>query len=204
MAKHHLLSVPVQARIDERVERILRELGNPEPPLRLGDVRALLKLNLGYFSRDDDSLFSRVVRRLTIAGKQVLQRPMLLAEAVGRFNLRALYLPDRQRIILDDSPPQPKHRWLVTHEILHDILPWHRSVLFGDNEHTVTPACHAKIEAEANFGAGRLLFFRERFIEEARARDFGFASIRKLKPMFGNTLTTTLWRYVECVWPDTP
>jgi len=204
MSKNDLLALPVQARIDERVARILRELGNPEPPLRLEDVRALLQLNLGYFSSDDESLFSRAISRLTIAGKQVLRRPMLLREALTTFSLRALYLPDRKRILLDDSIPQPKHRWLAGHEIIHDILPWHRSALFGDNDHTVTPACHAKIEAEANFGAGRLLFFRERFIEEAQARPFGFPSIRKLKPMFGNTLTTTFWRYVECVWPDTP
>src|SRR4029434_10450820 len=112
MAKNNLLSASVQARIDERVARILRELGNPEPPLKLADVRALLQLNLGYFSGDHDGVLGRVVSRLTIAGKQVLRRPMLLAEALGKFNLRALYLPDRKRIMLDGSTPKPKHRWL--------------------------------------------------------------------------------------------
>ena len=82
MAKNHLLSAPVRARIDQRVERILRELGSPAPPLRLEDVRELLKLNLSYFSGDDDGLLSSLVSRLKIAGKQVLKRPMLLAEAV--------------------------------------------------------------------------------------------------------------------------
>lgn len=204
MAKNHLLYAPVRARIDQRVERILRELGSPAPPLRLEDVRELLKLNLSYFSGDDDGLLSSLVSRLKIAGKQVLKRPMLLAEAVKNLNLRALYLPDRRRIMLDDTVPKPKHRWLEAHEIVHDALPWHHSVLLGDDEHTVTPACHAKVEAEANFGAGQLLFFRDRFIEEARSRPFGFESVRKLKPLFGNTLTTTFWRYVELAWAGTP
>ena len=100
MAKSFLLTPAVQKRIDERVTRLLRELGNPEPPLRLEDVRELLKLNLGYFSGDDDGLFQQTISRLTIATKQVFKRPMILAEALSKFQLKALYLPDRKRIEL--------------------------------------------------------------------------------------------------------
>lgn len=197
MAKSLLLTPAVQKRIDERVTRLLRELGNPEPPLRLEEVRELLKLNLGYFSGDNDGLFQQTISRLTITTKQVFKRPMILAEALAKFQLKALYLPDRKRIVIDDSIPQLKHRWLETHEIVHSLLPWHGPAMFGDNDHTPTPACHDKIEVESNYGSGQLVFFQQRFVEEARSRPMSIEAVRALKPIFGNTLTSTLWRFVE-------
>src|SRR5206468_11728205 len=127
-------------------------------------VFELLRLNRGYFESADDSLLQQTVSRLKVAGKQILLRPMLLVEAWKKAELKALYIPDRKRILIDGSVPQLKHRWLEAHEVIHDILEWHRSVMLGDTEHTVTPACSAIIEAEANYGAGQLLFLGERFI----------------------------------------
>ena len=46
MAKNILLLPATMVDIDERVDRVLRGLGNPEPPLRLDDVRELLKFDL--------------------------------------------------------------------------------------------------------------------------------------------------------------
>ena len=60
------------------------------------------------------------------------------------------------------------------------------------------------LEGEANYGAGQLLFFRNRFVEEARDSTVGFDAVRELKKRYGNTLTTTLWRYVESVLPERP
>ena len=40
--------------IDAITDKILRELGYPEPPLKLEDVRELLKLDLAYFSTEQD------------------------------------------------------------------------------------------------------------------------------------------------------
>ena len=45
MARNRVLSEKTAKDIDERVERVLRGLGHPEPPLRLEDVRELLKLD---------------------------------------------------------------------------------------------------------------------------------------------------------------
>ena len=45
MSKNHLIKEKTAHDIDQRVERVLRGLGNPEPPLRLEDVRELLKLD---------------------------------------------------------------------------------------------------------------------------------------------------------------
>ena len=202
--KNIILKEHVRTRVDARIERILRELGNPPPPVNLADVRELLKLSLSYFSGEDDDLWQRTFHRLRIARKQILERPMLLFDAIKQFRLRAIYLPDRRRVLLDDNVPLPKHRWLEAHEFSHDILPWHRALLFGDDEVTVTPACHVRIEAEANFAAGQLLFLRDRFVEEVRSSPITFAAVKTISGIYKNTLTTTLWRVIERATGEVP
>ncbi len=179
------------------VSRILSDLGNPEPPLKLPEVRALLGLNLGYYSTANTTLLQDVAARLTVAGKQILARPMLLVEAVTKAKLSALWVPDTKRILIDETVPKPKHRWIEGHEVGHSLIPWHRQFLFGDNEFTLDPACHAAIEAEANFGAAQMLFLQNRFAQEARDSALGFKAISGLAKRFGNTLTTTFWRMIE-------
>jgi hypothetical protein len=53
------------------------------------------------------------------------------------------------------------------------------------------------MEAEANYAAGQLLFLGDRFRIEAGDHSPGISAIRALKESFGNTLTSTLWRFVE-------
>ena len=93
---------------------------------------------------------------------------------------------------------------ILAHEIGHGIIPWHADMMFGDTDHTLTPACHEIVEAEANYAAGRMLFLADRFLEEARAIDGSLDSVMKLAVSFGNTKTSTLWRYVEQADPDRP
>ncbi len=202
--KNFIVREKTRADIDKRVERVLRGLGYPEPPLNLDDVRALLHLDRAYYTGNDYGLRAEWVSKLNIAGRQILTRPTLLAEAIRKFNLRALYLPDRKRILIDKEVPEKKHRWIEGHEIGHDVLPWHQTVMFGDDDQTITPACHAAIEAEANFAAGQLLFLRNRFIEQARSLPMEFRSVQNLNRVFGNTMSTTLWRYVELAFAHVP
>lgn len=187
----------VRADIDTAVRRVLKDLGNPEPPLRLEDVRELLRLDKGFYSANDDGAIREVVHKLKLAGKQVVARPSLLKDVILKFNLRALFLPDRKRILINADLPDLKKRWSEAHEIGHDLVPWHADTMLGDDRATLTPACHEQIESEANYAAGQLLFLQQRFIEEARSLDVGLKSIRALNDRYGNTMTTTLWRYVE-------
>jgi hypothetical protein len=158
-----VLKPRVRKDIKSKVDRLLLELGNPEPPLRLEEVRELLELDLSFFSGESDGLLNVAFSRLKRAGKQIIKRPTLLRDAVKRFDLRALYLPDRKRILIDDEVPKPKHRWLEAHEIGHDILPWHGDMMLGDDDITPTPSVREKIETEANYAAGSLLFMTDRF-----------------------------------------
>jgi hypothetical protein len=185
------------ADIDGQVAKVLRGLGNPEPPIDLRIIRDLLKLDRGYYSTTDDSLLRETFSRMKVAGLQVLLRPTILGDAVRNLSLKALYLPDQKRILLDQDLPPLKHRWNEAHEIGHDIIPWHGGMMLGDTEQTLTPACHEIMEAEANYAAGQMLFLADRFAAEAIASAPSLGLVRNLSKGFGNTMTSTLWRFVE-------
>jgi Zn-dependent peptidase ImmA (M78 family) len=183
--------------INELVAKVLRDLGNPEPPLQMDHVRELLRLDRQYYSSTEDGALREVAHRLTIAGKQVLARPALLLDVIKKWDLRALFIPDRKRILIDSELPDAKQRWSEAHEVGHSIIPWHTDTMLGDNKQTLTPACHEQIENEANFAAGQMLFFQQAFVQNARDLTVGINAVTTLKKRYGNTITTTLWRYVE-------
>lgn len=154
--------------IEAIVARLLKDLGNPEPPLDLEMVRRQLDVDLKYYSSNDVGLFDEVAHRLKMAGKQLFDKPTALFDAIRKAGLSALWVPSSRRIMIDQEVPHPKHRWIEGHEIGHSLIPWHREFLFGDDGVTLDPACHATVEAEANFASARLLFLQERFGAEAR------------------------------------
>ena len=140
--------------IDAQVAKILRGLGNPPPPLKLAEVLELLKLNKGFYSSQDDGALHEVVSRAIIAGKQIIKRPTLLLDAFRKWDIKAFYVPDKKRILLDSSEPELKWRWNEAHEVVHSVVPWHQEFLHGDNRASLSLDCHKEIEAEANYGAG--------------------------------------------------
>lgn len=183
--------------IDQQVEKLLRGLGNPEPPLRLSDVRAALQLDLQYYSSSQTGAISETIHKMRVGFHQVVTRPCLLLDVVKKLSLKALWVPDRKRVLIDSDEPELKHRWNEAHEIGHSIIPWHEAVLHGDNHRTLKLACHHAIEAEANYAAGRVLFLQDRFKRELFDSPVDMAAVKRLHKTFGNTITTTLWRAVE-------
>lgn len=200
--KNVFLSSATATDIEEQVEKILRGLGHPEPPLQLEDVRNLLNLDRQYYTSTDSGLMAETLSRLRIAAKQIIARPTLIIDAIKKWDIQAFYLPDRKRIMIDQAVPSAKHRWIEGHEITHGILPWHAELMLGDTDHTLRPSCHEQLEAEANYGAGQLLFLRKRFVIQARDLPVSLATVRKLSGDFKNTMTSTLWRLIESVHPD--
>lgn len=184
--------------IDAQVARILRDLGNPTPPLKLADVRQLLKIDLRYYKSTEPTVIQELTHRFTLlAHKTIPDIGKQLATALGLSKLNAFWVPKSRRILLDETVPEPKHRWIESHEIVHSITDWHKDFLLGDNLITIDPMCHATIEAEANYGAGRLLFFADQFNNEARDLPPTFDSIKKLAKRYENSIVSTLWRMVE-------
>jgi len=195
--RNTLLSIRTARDIDAQIDKILRDLGDPEPPLSLDLVRELLRLDRNYYSSTDDGVLHEVSHRLLVAGKQILARPTILFDAIRKFELKALFLPDRKRILIDATLPDAKQRWSEAHEIGHSVIPWHGDTMLGDSRHTLTPGCHERVENEANYAAGQLLFLRGAFVREARDFDPNLKTVLTLKKRYDNTITTTLWRYVE-------
>jgi hypothetical protein len=151
--------------IDAQITKILRGLGNPTGPIELADVRALLQLDRQYYSSTNDGLLRELISKAKVAGKQVIARPTLILDIVRKFDLKAFWVPDRKRIMIDEAQPKLKWRWNETHEIMHSVVPWHEGAMMGDTEYSLTPDCHEQVEAEANYGAGRLLFLQGLFEE---------------------------------------
>jgi hypothetical protein len=202
--KNLILQPHVRQKIDTQVDRLLRDLDSPEPPLQVEDVLELLHLDLAYYRGDSDGLLQETIHRLRMAGKQVIADPMRLWEAIRKFSLKALYAPDRRRILIDENLPTAKHRWAKGHEIIHDVLEWHLPVLRGDDQLTLKQSCLAKIESEANYGAGQLLFLRHRFNEQVLASPPSVELVREMVKTFGNTHSSMLWRLVEAAGAERP
>jgi hypothetical protein len=194
-----------QREIRKQIDRILNDLGRPEPPLPLSDVRRLLSLDLQYYSSADPGLISELTHRFTLLAKKTIPDVgRHLLGALTKSKLCAFWVPDAAKILVDQEVPQPKHRWIEAHEITHSITPWHKHYLLGDNAHTLDPVCHAIIEAEANYGASRLLFLQDRFASEALDLDLSFSSIKMMATRYGNTIASTLWRMVQDRNPHQP
>ena len=193
-----------QRDIQQQVAKVLRGLGNPEPPLDLRLVLELLKLDLQFFRTGDDAVVREIVSKVRIGIKQVIFRPTLLWEAITKMKLSALWLPDQRRILIDANAPELKHRWYEGHEVIHGLLLWHSQFLLGDTTKELNPLCAEIIEAEANYGAGQLLFLQGRFSEQAKDMPMCLATIKSIAKQFGNTITSTLWRYVEEVCDESP
>ena len=185
------------ADIDASVIKVLRDLGNPDPPLRLEHVRELLKLAKDYYSNADDGMFRRWVHSLKMAGKQIAERPGFLKDFITNFRLDALCLFDEKRILISEQLPSPKQRWAEGHEIGHMIVPWHGPISLGDDRYTLKANCHEMMEAEANFAARQLLFLREKFISMALDSAPSLEHVMQLQKIFGNTLTTTFYALIE-------
>jgi Zn-dependent peptidase ImmA (M78 family) len=184
------------ADINGRIDRIHKDL-RLRDRIDLASVRDLLRLDLGYYKSDDPQLAAEVVHSLKIGAKRIVDAPRMLLETVKKFDLRALLLWKPRRIFIDENLHDIKKRWSEGHEIAHSLLPWHEEYLLGDDQSTLSPACHERIEAEANYACGRLLFPAKIFTDLSASSTPSMAHVSALSKQFGNSITTTLWRYVE-------
>lgn len=202
--KNHPIDPYAANDIRDQVDKILRGLGNPEPPLDLRDVRDLLKLDRQFYSSTNTGALREFVSKVKIGTKQLAMRPTLILDVVRKAGLRALWLPDRKRILIDEDIPDRKKRHAEAHEITHSVTPHHAPYMFGDDRETLRQSCHQRLEAEANFGSGQLLFLGERFVAEARDLPRSMETVRALGDLFGNSHTMALWRMVEEAHDDKP
>lgn len=196
--RNHFIDAGTKDEIDRIVDRLHRDLSLRHDRVDLAEVRQLLKLDLAYYSTSDPGLADEVVHKLRLGAKQLLEMPSKLREVVTRFDLSALFIPARKRIVLNtDLLPDTKLRWAESHEIAHSVFSWHQEFMLGDTQLTLSPACHEQIEAEANYGGGRLLYPHHALTELARSSPPSMAHVKAIASHFGNSITSALWRLVE-------
>jgi hypothetical protein len=183
--------------IDDGICKVLRDLGNPDPPLNLDEVRDLLNLDLRYYSSGKSSPVQELIHKARLGTHRIAENPMVIWDVIRKLDLKALFLPDRRRILIDETQPKAKWRWSEAHEISHSIIPWHQDLMLADNSLTLAPDCIIQMEAEANYGAGRLVFLQDRFSEEVLASPIDLNGVSRLAKLYSNTITSTLWRVVE-------
>ena len=75
--------------IQSQVDKILRGLDNPEPPLDLREVRELLNLDRQFYSTTDAGWLRESVSRVKVGAKQLAMRPTLMLEVVRQARLKA-------------------------------------------------------------------------------------------------------------------
>jgi hypothetical protein len=168
---------------------MIQDSGLTKPPIQIEDLLEFLKLHRDFYNLEDPSLIDRVRHRLIIGGQKFTK----IAKKIG---LAALWLPDRNQILVDSSLPAPKQEWASFHDSVHTILPWHKAYFLGDTAQTLNPDFQEKLESEANCGGSGLMFCGKRFTVEALDTIPCWESIKILKNRYKKSWVTTLRRYV--------
>lgn len=176
--------------IDKRIQKIIKEMGLREPPLKIDDVVQHLNVHHSYYDLEDPNLLQEIFHRMRIGAKKAI-------DAAKKVNLKGLWLPETNQILIDLSVKEKKRKWVSAHEISHKIIPAHAQFLQGDTAETLDPEYHEMLEAEANYGASALIFMGDHFTKEALQVKPCFEALRILHKRYQNTLATTLRRIVQ-------
>lgn len=118
--------------IDKVVERTLKDAGLTEPPVKVGDLLQYLEVHRDFYDLEDPNLLQRFFHRVRV-GKQKL------IKIVDKVKLHAVWLPDEEMILVDESLPNPKIEWASFHDATHRVLEWHRAFFLGDTAQTPDP-----------------------------------------------------------------
>src|SRR5688500_4156119 len=87
--------------IQDHVRRVLRDLGNTEPPLPLSAVRKLLKLDLKYYDGTDKGLIADLAHRAKLFARKTIPDAVKQVRAViAKSKLLAFWVPDSQRVLI--------------------------------------------------------------------------------------------------------
>jgi hypothetical protein len=185
-----------QQDIDRTVEKVLSEMMVREPPLDLDEVFAHLAIDHGYYDLADPTLLRDVWHRIKIG-------PSQLVHLLKKVDLKGLWLPDRNRILVDAAIPNLKKRWANAHEVGHKIIPTHSAFFLGDTPETLDPEYQCMLEEEANYAASGLLFLNRVFTADAHSLPVCVGSVKALSNRYKNSFASTLRRYIHR-GPDLP
>lgn len=107
------------------------------------------------------------------------------------------YWHDERVVFIDQGQPEQRQFWTDAHETSHAMCGWHAHILRLDNEDTLFKRLHPGVEAEANYGAGYLIFQGNRFHREALKDQISMRTPLALCSRYGASRHATLHYYVE-------
>jgi hypothetical protein len=117
--------------------------------------------------------------------EEEIPRPNWLKRVIGAYAFtEKVVFVDRQQL-------HGRARFTQAHETAHAILPWHNATYLFDDE-TIFGDTQAKLDAEANLGAGHLIFQGRRFHAEALNYDTRLASAIAMSERYGASAHATI------------
>ena len=133
-----------------------------------------------------------------VAGIRAVEPMPALPDGVrtpGRRLLGALWFEERT-MFLEPEQADARRRFTEAHELMHALCPWHEAVLREDTSDELFRATADQIEAEANVGAGMLLFQGRRFAERLASERPSIGTPLALAAEYGASAHAALHHYV--------
>ena len=130
------------------------------------------------------------------ARRDIAELPAALVERPARPLLGALWFEPRE-VFVDLSQPAPRRRFTDAHEAMHALCPWHEAALLQDTEAELSHDATEAIEAEANFGAGLLIFQGRRFADRIADAPADMATVAELAAEHGASRQATLHHFAQ-------
>jgi hypothetical protein len=110
--------------------------------------------------------------------------------------LGALWFEERV-LYVDERQSAPRRRFTEAHELVHALCPWHAAVLREDTEDELFRPVADAVEAEANAGAGMLIFQGSAFAARAAGAPCSMAAALALAREHGASVHATLHHYAH-------
>src|ERR671915_2258075 len=108
----------------------------------------------------------------------------------GRELLGALWF-ERREVFVDLAQSAPRRRFTEAHEAMHALCPWHEAVLREDTDAELFRDTSLALEAEANHGAGLLIFQGRRFAKRIADAPRDMATVLALAEEHGASRQAT-------------
>jgi hypothetical protein len=109
--------------------------------------------------------------------------------------LGALWFEERT-IFLEQGQSEPRRRFTEAHELMHALCPWHEAVLREDTSAELFRPAVELVEAEANAGAGMLLFQGSDFAARVASERPSITAPLALAREYGASVHAALHHYV--------
>lgn len=119
------------------------------------------------------------------------KRPSFLKRVLGAFWYQ------ERTVFIDTTQAEPRVLFTDAHETTHAMCDWHEPVLLLDTEDELFRQLAPGIEAEANFGAGHVIFQGARFHRRALEEQVSIRAPLRLAREYGASRHAALHYYVQ-------